>query len=232
MTVSKLPAQLAAEFLGSMFLVMAAMASIIMFIHVLDAPKSVAILANAMAVAFVLATLIEMFGPISGAHFNPVVTLVMMLDRRISHQQGLLFMASQFIGGLVGTAFSRLMFLEEMGTVLAISTNDRSGHTFFGEVVGTFILLLAILLLVKHGSGKISILLGMLVGGQLMSTSSTMFANPQVTVARMFTNSASGIRPVDGLVFIAMQVVGALLAYGVFRFMFQEKVRATPERSL
>ncbi|MCL2521981.1 MAG: aquaporin [Erysipelotrichales bacterium] len=215
--------ELAAEFLGSMFLVMAAVASMIMFAEVFETTKAVAVLANAVAVAFVLCALIEMFGSISGAHFNPVVTMIMLFEKKIGATKAALFTLFQFIGGITGTALSRLMFLDDVGSILAVSDNVRNDYVFFGEIFGTFILVLAILLLVKAGSNKISIIIGLLVGGQLMSTSSTMFANPQVTVARIFTDTTSGIRPIDGVIFIAMQIIGALLAYGVYRFFFAKK---------
>ena len=212
--------EILAEFIGSMILVMAAIASMIMFTAVFDAPKGVAVLANAVAVAFTLCALIEMFGRISGAHFNPVVTMVMLLDKKIATPKALFFVLCQFAGGLVGTMMSNLMFLDEVGALFSVSNNVRNGYVFWGEVFGTFILVFAILILVKIGSTKISMIIGLLVGGQLLSTSSTMFANPQVTVARMFTNTASGIRPVDGVVFIVMQIMGAALAFGVYKIAF------------
>jgi len=222
--------ELFAEFLGSMFLVMAAVASMIMFAEVFETTKAVAVLANAIAVAFVLCALIEMFGSISGAHFNPVVTMVMLFEKKIDAIKAALFMLLQFLGGITGTALSRLMFLDDVGSILAVSDNVRNEYVFFGEIFGTFILVLAILLLIKAGSNKISFIVGLLVGGQLMSTSSTMFANPQVTVARIFTDTTSGIRPIDGLIFIAMQIIGALLAYVIYRFVFANKTYGTEEK--
>ena len=213
--------ELLAEYLGSMFLVMAAVASMIFFVYVLDSSKSVAILANAIAVAFVLMTLIEMFGSVSGAHFNPVVTLIMALEKKIGTKKAVLFLVAQTAGGITGTALTHLMFWNEKGVLFAVSENVRS-HAYFGEVIGTFILILAILMLVKGKSTHVPMMVGFLVGGQLMATSSTMFANPQVTIARMLTSSTSGIRPIDGLVFIAMQMIGALLAYAVYRLIFSK----------
>jgi len=222
--------ELLAEFIGSMFLVMAAVSSMIMFTTVFESHNGIAIFANAITVAFVLFALIEMFGSISGAHFNPVVTMVMLFEKKIGIAAAVLFVLFQFIGGIAGTSLSRLMFLDDVGTILAISDNVRSNYVFFGEILGTFILVLAILLLVKARSNKLSIVIGLLVGGQLMSTSSTMFANPQVTVARMFTNTVSGIRPIDGFIFIVMQIIGALLAYAVYRLAFATKPCGVEER--
>jgi len=215
--------ELFAEFLGSMFLVMAAVAPTIMFVEVFETTKAVAVLANAIAVAFVLCALIEIFGSISGAHFNPVVTMIMLFEKKMGATKAALFMLFQFAGGITGAALSHLMFLGDIGSILAVSDDVRNEYVFFGEIFGTFILILAILLLVKKGSSKISVIIGLLVGGQIMSTSSTMFANPQVTVARMFTNTVSGIRPIDGIIFIGMQIIGALLAYAVYRLLFANK---------
>ena len=220
MRKNSLLSEIIAEFLGSAILVMAAVASMIMFTEVFEASKAIAVLANAISVAFVLCALIEMFGRVSGAHFNPVVTMIMFFEKKIVASKAAFFVIVQFIGGIIGTALSRLMFLDYVGSVLSVSDNTRNEYIFFGEIFGTFILVLAILMLVKTGSNKISIVIGLLVGGQLMATSSTMFANPQVTVARMFTNTVSGIRPIDGAIFIAMQIIGALLAFAVYKLIF------------
>jgi len=222
--------ELSAEFIGSLFLVMAAVASMILFTSVYEADKSIAVFTNAITVTFVLCALIEIFGPISGAHFNPVVTMTMMLEKKLPISKGFLYMLLQFAGGITGTVLSHLMFLDEVGVLLAVSNNVRNGYVFIGEIIGTFILILAILLLVKAKSGKISIIIGLLVGGQIMATSSTMFANPQVTVARMLTNSAAGIRPIDGLIFILMQAIGTLMAYGVYKLIFSKNLTKTEEK--
>jgi len=214
--------ELVAEYIGSMFLVMAAISSMILFTSVFESAKGIAVLANAFAVAFVLCALIEMFGGVSGAHFNPVVTLVMAFEKKDGALKAVVFMLFQIAGGITGTIISRLMFLDEVGSILAVSDTVRSDYVYIGEVVGTFVLVLAILMLGKMKSSKISIIVGFLVGGQLLSTSSTMFANPQVTIARMFTNTAAGIRPTDGLIFIIMQIIGALLAYAVYKLVFSK----------
>jgi len=208
----QLLSELIAELLGSMFLVMAAISPIILFRSVLHSSIEIAVIADALAVGFVLCALIEIFGPISGAHFNPAVTFAMLLSKKIELAKAGLFVVFQIIGGLLGTLASHLMFFNQVRKIVAVSVIERSNYVFCAEVFGTFILVLAIFLLVKAGSTKLPIIIGLLVGGQLMATSSTMFANPQVTIARMFTYSDAGIRPIDGLVFIAMQLIGAFLA--------------------
>ena len=224
--------ELSAEFIGSMFLVMAAISSMILFTSVFESDKSIAVLANAITVAFVLCALIEVFSSISGAHFNPVVTLVMMFEKKVGAVKAMLFIIFQIVGGITGTALSRLMFLSDVGSVLAVSDTVRNDYMYLGEIFGAFILVFVTLMLIKTKSSKIPITVGFLVGGQLMATSSTMFANPQVTIARMLTNSAAGIRPLDGFVFIVMQIIGSLLAYGVYRLIFSKNTYETGEEDV
>jgi len=214
---------LIAEFIGSMFLVMASVSSIILFTMVLESHISVALLAHAVTVAWVLFALIEMLGPISYAHFNPVVTMAMALDKKIDYRKAAMYIPVQIAGGISGVIISHLMFFDEIGYLISIADIVRNDYKFFSEIVGAFILVFAILLLAKVKSSKAPIVVSFLVGGQIMSTSSTMFANPQVTIARMFTNTASGIRPIDGLVFITMQIIGALLAFVVYKLVFSKE---------
>ena len=209
--------QILSEYLGSLFLVMAAISPIILFHQVLDAGIGLAVLADALAVGFILFALIEIFGPISGAHFNPAVSLAMVLGDKIGWRQTLSYILAQIAGGLTGTIFSHLMFYHKIPKLIAVSEVTRAGGNYVAEILGTFILVLVIFLLVHHQSDKLSLVVGMLVGGQLIATSSTMFANPQVTFARMFTYSAAGVMPVDGAAFILMQIIGAVLAVLVFK---------------
>jgi len=211
---------LIAEFIGSMFLVMASVSSIILFTMVLESHISVALFAHAVTVAFVLFALIEMLGPISYAHFNPVVTMAMVLDKKIDYRNAAMYIPVQIAGGISGVIVSHIMFFDEVGYLISIADVVRNDYKYFSEIIGAFILVLAILLLTKMKLTKASIIVSFLVGGQIMATSSMMFANPQVTIARMFTNTASGIRPFDGMVFIVMQIIGALLAFTVYKLIF------------
>ena len=204
--------QILSEYLGSLFLVMAAISPIILFHQALEAGIGMAVLADALAVGFILFALIEIFGPISGAHFNPAVSLAMVLGGKIAWKQASIYILAQVAGGLTGTVFSHLMFYHKIPKLIAVSEVTRAGGNYFSELICTFILVLAILLLVHNQSDKISLVVGMLVGGQLIATSSTMFANPQVTFARIFTYAAAGVTPLDGAVFILMQIIGAVLA--------------------
>ena len=215
--------QILSEYLGSLFLVMAAISPIILFHQALEAGIGMAVLADALAVGFILFALIEVFGPISGAHFNPAVSLAMVLEGNISWKKTLIYILAQVAGGLTGTVFSHLMFYHKIPKLIAVAEVTRAGGNYFAEILGTFILVLAILLLVHNQSGKLSLVVGLLVGGQLIATSSTMFANPQVTLARMFTYSAAGVKPFDGVVFILMQIIGAVLAVLVFKLVTRKR---------
>ena len=227
--IQGLPRQLLTEYLGSTFLMIAAIAPTIFFYQVLDSHIAVAIMANAIAVAFVLYALIELFGNISGAHFNPVVTMVMAFERKFGAAKFIFFTLVQIIGGITGLILTHLMFYNEVGGLLFISTVARNDYIYFGEIIGTFILIFAILALVKQKNSRTPQIIGFLVGGLIMATSSTMFANPMVTIARMLTNSIVGIRPFDGLMFIVMQFAGGLLAYVVYRIMFSKRNSETEE---
>jgi len=209
---------LLAEFIGSLFLIMAAVAPIILFVEIFEIHNGVALLANAIAVSWVLCALIEIFRPFSGAHFNPVVTLAKTLEEKTGFKKAFIYILCQISGGFVGIIFTHLMFFEKFGGVFFISDVERSGAVYFSEVLGTFILVFVILMLghKKVRSTRASIIVAFLVGGQVMATSSTMFSNPQVTLARIFTSSGVGIRPIDGIIFIAMQIIGAFLAYKVY----------------
>ena len=216
-------AQILSEYLGSLFLVMAAISPLILFHQVLDTGIGLAVLADALAVGFILFVLIEIFGPISGAHFNPAVSLAMVLGGKISWKGASIYILAQIAGGLTGTLFSHLMFYHKIPQLIAVSEVTRPGGNYFSEILCTFILVLAIFLLVHNRSDKLSLVVGMLVGGQLIATSSTMFANPQVTLARMFTYAAAGVKPFDGAVFILMEIIGALLAVLVFKAVIRQR---------
>lgn len=218
---NKLSQRLLAEYLGSMVLVVAAISPIILGYHVLGASMAVAVLMDAVAVAFILFVLIEILGPVSYCHINPAVTLAMMASRNIGVKTGFLYIIVQFAGGLSGTIVSHLMFFhEEFFELATISDVVRSDGAFIGEFFGTFMLLLTIYGCMHKNSKQAGLIIGFLVGGLLITTSSTMFANPQVTLARMFTFAAGGVRPIDGAIFIVIQVIAALSATFVAGILF------------
>jgi glycerol uptake facilitator-like aquaporin len=200
-----------------MFLVIAAIAPMILFVDILDAGIAIAVVADALAVGFVLFALIELFNPICTAYFNPAVTLAFAADKKISWRQALGYSSSQILGGISGMLLSHLMFFHEIPTILTISEISRSGGTYIAEIIGTFFLIFAIFSLTFQKSDRVSLVIGLLVGGMLLATSSTMFANPQVTIARIFTYSKAGISLFDGIIFIIMELIGALLAIGIWK---------------
>lgn len=205
------------EYVGSLFLVVAAISPMILFLEVFESTLAVAVVADALAVAFVLIALIETFGPICTAYFNPAVSLAMVLTGKLTWKKGLELSIVQILGGLTGVAISHFMYQNVVNDLFGVSLITRSGGLYFAEILGTFLLVLAILSLTNQRNEKTSIIVGFLVGGLLLATSSTMFANPQVTIARMFTLSAAGISVFDGIIFILMQIVGTLFAVVVWK---------------
>ena len=207
------------EFLGSMLLVIASISPVILFYGTLKTDIAFAVLADAIAVGFVLFASIEIFSPVCTAFFNPAVSIAFAIDGKLTWKQAGIYSVNQILGGLTGLLISQLMFFDKIPKLFAVSNIARSGGDFVAEILGSFVLVLAIFSLVEQKSNKTSFVVGFLVGGMVLATSSTMFANPQVTIARMFTYSAAGIAPVDGLVFIAMQIIGAILAVFAWRNM-------------
>jgi glycerol uptake facilitator-like aquaporin len=202
-----------------MFLVLAAISPIILFNNILEASIDIAVIADAIAVGFILFALIEMFAPIGGAHFNPAVTFAFFIQKQIDIRDTIFYVIVQMAGGFAGMLLSHLMFYQDMGMMIEVSSVVRNEWVYLAEVLGTFILVLSILILVKNGSKRLPLVIGLLVGGMLMATSSTMFANPQVTFARVFTYSAAGVRPLDAIYFIIMEFIGATLAVLAYKLI-------------
>ncbi len=123
----------------------------------------------------------------------------------------------QIAGGLCGTICSHLMFSSKIDTLIEVSQVTRDGGSYFSELIGTFILVFTIYSCTRNNSGRTSLTIGLLVGGMLLTTSSTMFANPQVTLARIFTYSIAGISASSAVLFIVAQLIGAILAAGVIK---------------
>ena len=206
------------EFIGSMFLVIAAVAPMILFIEIFKAPVYIAVVADVLAVGFVLFALIGIFGPICTAYFNPAVSISMAINKEITWLKALRYSFFQIIGGLTGLIATHLMFYDKIKILAEVSTIERSGGAYLGEILGTFILVLCIFSLVHQKSDRVSLVVGLLVAGMLLATSSTMFANPQVTIARVFTYSDAGIRPIDAIIFISIQFIAGIIAFIVWKY--------------
>jgi glycerol uptake facilitator-like aquaporin len=200
------------EYIGSTFLVIAAIAPIILFTEILSAPLYIAVIADALAVGFILFALIEILDPICTAYFNPIVSIAYALIKRITWKQAFHYSIIQILGGITGVLLTHLMFYQDIPQLIALSTTNRSGGTYIAEILGTFILVLCILSLAHQKSSRVSLVVGLLVGGMLLATSSTMFVNPQVTIARILTYSSAGISVADATIFIGMQLIGMVLA--------------------
>lgn len=213
--------KLLAEFVGSAFLVIAAISPTILAYDVIHADTMLAVLSDALAVAFMLFALIEVLGSVSGCHINPAVTLSMLLTKKVDFKTAMAYVAVQIPGGILGTVCSHLMFYQMNPILLTISTVERPCGCYFAEFLGTFLMLTTIYGCMKNKSKFTSLVIALLVGGLLLTTSSTMFANPQVTIARMFTYAIAGIRPSDGIFFIFAQVLGSLAATGFSLVIFR-----------
>ena len=202
---------LIAEFLGTLLLVTAVVGSGIMA-QQLTQDVALALLANTIATGAALYVLISILGPISGAHFNPVVTLVFAVRNEIAVPLALGFVAAQIAGGALGTILAHAMFDQAL---VQVSSNVRAGLSQgLSEVVATFGLVLTILLSVRF-KNNVAIAVGLYIAAAYWFTASTSFANPAVAIARTLTDTFSGIRPLDAPRFIACQILGALLAWAL-----------------
>ncbi|UCI34447.1 aquaporin [Mesorhizobium sp. B4-1-4] len=201
--------RLAAEALGTAMLVATVVGSGIMASR-LTGDAALSLLGNTMPTGAMLVVLIATLGPVSGAHFNPAVTLVYALRREIDWFAALAYVAVQVLGGLVGTLVAHAMF--EL-PLLEISATMRSGHgQWLAELVATFGLVFTILAGLRFRNDAIPWLVGLYITAAYWFTASTSFANPAVAIARAFSNTFAGIRPSDVPAFIAAELAGALLA--------------------
>jgi len=202
-----LPRRLAAEALGSGLLVATVVGSGIMAESL---PKAVALalLGNTLPTGAILVVLMTILGPISGAHFNPAVTLVFALKRDLTARDALLYVAAQVAGGIAGTLIAHAMFAMPLWDA---SLKMRTGGAqWLAEVVAAFGLVTTILAGVRFARASVPWLVGLYITAAYWFTSSTSFANPAVAIARSMTNTFSGIRPADLPGFIAAEFCGAL----------------------
>ena len=207
--------KLVAEFLGTTFLLMAIVGSGLMATKLTE-DDALQLLINALAAVLMLSVIIPIFNASSGAHFNPVVTLLKRLNGSITTPLTCLYVFVQILGAITGTVISNLMF--GTSAFQLSSTNRISAATFLGEVVATSGLLLLILL----GPNRAHFLVPAWIGSAYFFTSSTSFANPAVTIGRVFTNSYSGITPGSLSGFIAAQVLSIPIVYFLYKLIFNE----------
>jgi len=218
--------RLIAEGLGSGLLFACVVGSGIMAEALAGGNVAIALLGNTLATGAILYVLITILGPISGAHFNPAVTLVMRLRGEIATREALAFVVVQLAGGIIGIWLTHLMFDLP---ILQSSTKARAGiGNWTGEFVATFGLLLTILGAVRYRPDNVPVAVALYIVAGYWFTSSTSFANPAIAVARSLSNSFAGIAPHDVPAFIVAQLAGALAAYVVGRVLFVEEL-ANPQ---
>lgn len=206
--------KLLAEWLGTTLLLAVVIGSGIMAERLAGGNMGLALLANTLATVGGLYILIEVFGPISGAHFNPAVSAVMALRNGLSTRLCAAYVAAQLLGAMLGTWLAHAMF--EL-PIFQFSTHVRSGSgQWIAEVVATAGLLLVIL---RAPPGRTSAMVAAYIGAAYWFTASTSFANPAAAFGRMFSNSFAGIAPGSVLAFVAAQCAGALIGWGLHRLL-------------
>ena len=223
MPTFNLARKLLAEFLGTLFLLAVVVGSGIMAEQLAGGNVAIALLGNTLATGAILMVLILMFGPISGAHFNPAVTLAFLLRREISGREACVYVVVQIIAALVGVILAHIMFQEPL---LAESAKVRTGASqWVAEFVATFGLVATILGCIRTRPEAVPYAVGLYISAGYWFTSSTSFANPAVTIGRTLTDTFSGIRPLDAPGFIVAQLIGATVATMVFGWLWLDRER-------
>ncbi|MBB4052808.1 glycerol uptake facilitator-like aquaporin [Devosia subaequoris] len=215
---------LAAEALGTGILVATVVGSGIMAQRLTD-DIALALLGNTIATGAILVVLIGVLGPISGAHFNPAVTLVMALRRQLSAADAGLYVVAQICGAMLGTLLAHLMF--DLPLVSAYADPRNGASQWLSEAVATFGLVLTILVSLRYAPEQIAMRVGLYITAAYWFTASTSYANPAVTIGRALTASFAGIGPADVPGFIIAQILGALLAMALSAWL----LRPQTERS-
>ncbi|MDJ0959570.1 MAG: aquaporin [Acidimicrobiia bacterium] len=212
--------RVAAEAVGTGFLLAGIVGSGIMATR-LTADVGLQLLINAVATASILVAIILSIGPISGAHLNPAVTLVDRWFGGLTSRDAAGYVAGQVAGGLVGVAAANLMFDID---VISLSTTARSGsHLWFAEVIATLGLVLVIFGVVRSGRAHSApYVVGAYIAAAFFFTSSTSFANPAVTIGRMFSDTFAGIEPASAPAFLVAELVGVALVIPLIRFLFPD----------
>jgi glycerol uptake facilitator-like aquaporin len=213
-----LPRRLVAEVIGTALLLAAVVGSGVMGERLAQGNDAIALLANSIATGAVLFVLIMMFAPISGAHFNPIVTLARLLRRELPRFDAVAYVTAQVVGAILGVWLANAMFDLEL---LQQSTKVRTGTALWlSEIVASFGLITVILAGASWTLPGIAAAVALYITSAYWFTASTSFANPAVTLARSLTDTFAGIAPGSAPMFIVMQAVGALLALMLARWMF------------
>ena len=220
-----LPRRLVAEALGTGLLVATVVGSGIMA-ETLTKDTALALLGNTLPTGAILVVLITILGPISGAHFNPAISLVFTLKGDLPAREGLLYVAAQLVGGIAGTIAAHLMFALPL---IAFSLKTRTGGPqWFSEGVAAFGLVATILAGIRFQRDAVPWLVGLYITAAYWFTASTSFANPAVAIARSLTNTFSGIRPADLPGFIVSELAGAVVALLAMSWLLRTSRGAEP----
>ena len=220
-----MPRRLVAEALGTALLVATVVGSGIMA-ETLTKDTALALLGNTLPTGAILVVLITILGPISGAHFNPAVSLVFALKRELTARDAALYIGAQVVGGILGTMIAHGMFALPL---LDASMKARTGAAqWFAEAVAAFGLVATILAGIRFQRAAVPWLVGLYITAAYWFTASTSFANPAVAIARSFTNTFSGIRPRDLPGFIAAEFCGAILGLMLMAWLLRSSKEAPP----
>ncbi len=212
--------RLFAEWLGTLFLLAVVVGSGIMAENLSGGNVAIALLGNSIPTGAILVVLILVFGPVSGAHFNPAVTLAFAIRKEIDPVASIYYVVVQIIGGISGVVIAHLMF---DNPIIDPSTTARTGiGQWTGEFVATFGLIMAILGCLKSRPQAVPYAVGLFITAGYWFTSSTSFANPAVTIARGLSNTFSGIDPAHIAAFVAAQLFAAVVVTYLFRWLLDE----------
>ena len=210
--------RLVAEFIGAAFLVGTVIGSGIMADQLTD-DTAVALLGNTLPTGAILVVLISVLGPISGAHFNPAVTLAFLLRRELPRSEALPYVASQVAGAILGTMLANAMFSLRL---VEFSQTARTGAgQWLAEIIATFGLVTVILAGIRFRADAVPWLVGLYITAAYWFTSSTSFANPAVAIGRAFSDTFAGIAPVNVPGFIVAEIVGAVLAVALVGWLLR-----------
>jgi glycerol uptake facilitator-like aquaporin len=215
--------QLTAEFLGTAFLLAAVIGSGVMAQKLSGGNSALALLCNTLPTGAILTVLILIFGPVSGAHFNPAVSLAFALRGALAWKLTLLYVVAQITGALIGVWAAHLMF--EL-PVWQFSTNIRTGPgQWLAEAIAAFGLLLTIFGCLARAPDAVAYAVGLYITSAYWFTASTSFANPAVTIARGFSDTFAGIAPAGVAAFIVAQLCGSAAAVLLAQWLWRAKVR-------
>jgi glycerol uptake facilitator-like aquaporin len=212
--------RLFAEGLGTLLLVATIVGSGIMA-DALSNDVAISLLGNTIATGAILFVLITIFGPVSGAHFNPAVSFVFYLRGDLAGAMALCYIIVQISGGILGTWAAHVMFEVP---ILQISTVERSGlGNYVSEIIATFGLVFVIVTAISQNSKSIPMLVGLYISAAYWFTASTSFANPAVAIARSLSDTFAGIRPIELLMFIPAELFGAFVAFILVRWLYRSQ---------